>query len=492
MDHDFFSFITQPTKDLILALKRKQLRLKELVTLYLSNAPHVSVHLSIGGRSVPPCSDWVSTILASRELRCNHCLHQDSCQLQCKNFYSEALKSFCCVCSASMKNVCTESQMRRIQSVLEGKTSVYSIPPSEDIYKCCLSFDENTDLYREGAFLMLPIPKYFYASQASDMSEDSFKRVIDKWAMIQTRSMSRRQVRELALIFISVNYMMLWDVFHETVFLNKGFRAGKYDDKASRDSVNNLFRFIATRDGMSVEQVEETINHDLNPEEVLVGPGMSTTHDNAVSWNEAKSIIKAIMDLYDSDYLPTVPYKNMNKISRRVIREQIDRRIFRSTSAGIVDLNQDDPTLVRYVQYRAYIRLAALTDAISRVHFRHKVPLLFRNDNLFKLRNALDGNPQNTRKGPRSKRSIVPAKSPKGYVTLKSACNAISLNYTTVQSNLDTFKELSPRYMAMQRKSTQNISRDYDINRKVVIQSTPDELKRWQEAVLAKYIKRKE
>ncbi len=488
MRNDFITFICQPTKNLILELKRRKTRLRQLIQLYLSQAPRLEANLILGGRLGYPCDDWLPSMLDTKELRCNHCQYKNDCDLQCLQMYISSLESFCNLCSQSEKKRCKQTQINRITSVLLGETNRLDVAPREDVYMCSIRLDEGSGQYRGGNFWLVRIPRYFRLPQADGFGESNFKSTVDKWANISTKEMSDRQVRELALTFLSLTLIMLWDLFHDTLFLNKGFSEGPYDDKASRDSQNNLFQFLAIRDGMSPEEAEGIINSNLNPQELLVGPGLATSHKYAVTWADAQRIIKSITDLYDSEYLPSVSKENLRQADKRIIKKQIDKLVFRSTSAGITDPHKFGSTFNRYVQYRAYTRLAALAEAVSTVHFRHRVPILFRDNNLLNLKKALNGhNTKNYQRNFGSKRSLAKVDMPKGGISLKAACSLVGLKYTTVHSNIDSFKKLSPRYITMIKKSSRDISREHDINRQVVIQSSPDELIRWRDNVKSEF-----
>lgn len=484
MNAEFWAFLSAPTKELILKMKGKRTRMNELMRLYLEHIPYVQTDLIAGPHGSYPCREWLLSLSKDVSLHCAHCRHKEKCEFECLEIYMKALGEFCELCSAECKKTCMQVQNKRLAKWIKSPPQHPDQVHNMATYKCSIKFHDDIRQLRGGVFLIVEIPPLNRLDDTEGFTRNTLENMITKWANISLREMSNRDIIELALTFVSLSFLFIWDLYHDTRFMNKGVPAGKQDDHYSRDSANVLYAFVASQQGIPADQIEETINSNINPEEVVIGPQSKYPQEFKLTWENTKQLFKAINNLYDSDFLPSLTIDEIHKTYRELIIDQVDRSILRSTSAGLDGSLRKGRTYTRYINYRAYLRLAALTVALSRVRFRHKLPTLFRDNNLQRLKMALElKEPNPTRRSSHSKRALIRKESSGSEMSLKSACKHLKLNYSTIQADIDDYKKYNPCLDEIALLHLKDADSNYGLSRSLVSYSSEEDLKIWQERV---------
>lgn len=412
-------------------IKRNYRRAELLLLRYLDDLPQIDVRVSSRGISPHQCNDWLFELAHVVKQRCGLCVHKDDCEHQCLGKLMEVLPVFCDTCTITDKARCRNARLRVIDGVRTGQQPHREPYSGLQVYDCRIAFAKAKSPLREGSILVLPVPLSSRPDESVTSSLLKAEEYMHLWIKRYTsEDMRGPEASRIIFTIIAMTHMFINDLNNDTTYMNMGYLKSEEDDIEDHESSNVVLAYRAKQDGMDANDIEEMLDNNENPDELLLGVDATKLRSSWVLDPEVTGIlIRSIWDIYTNPLLPEIRVENID----RKIKNKLDRlcrnHFLRKSNVTTTELGAKMGTRIdgKYLHYRIFLMLAALIGAARGTRFTHKIPKVFQKDNLIRLKKALDGGSN-----------------------LKDACDLIGDNSANVIQVIDSNKYAHPRFAKLE------------------------------------------
>ena len=435
---------------------------------YLFELPIINTTMKSGGGCYFPCSTWVNGLIDYIDEHCMHCIHKPSstCKHECLDIYKMQLMRFCSLCERQSDS-CLRRMSREIEMALNGKPAGEANYPGQYVFTSSCNFvrkmSERTD-FTIATYIIPRLPikistSEFYAYERNLVQRiERFCNMILYTNLPSLDNIGKRRVYEIGLTILSVNIMLIRDLYNGTVFFSSENREVTFNEAANREMGNILEKGIQRMNGRSSASIRKELNENIDPGTIHIG--FQTTHSACENFSTDKLIemMDKISEIYQHPALPTITERDIPDTLETIFKEhfsgdrlQVDNYDF--TSPGV---QFDDRVAAPYIYYCIFKRMIALVKAVRNTRFTKKIPKLFEGNHLFVLRQKLEERE-----------------------TLKEACDDMGFKIQTVCMAIEAYKKKHPAHERISDPKRE----DYGRKARYITEVTTEELREWQRRV---------
>jgi hypothetical protein len=466
-----FRFLKEDTKKIIMSFKRNRKKVDHLLDRYLAVAPSFMAKCLDSNRSPEfPCHFWINNHLRNISFFCKQCLEKDNCDFEeCFKKYQLLIEFFCKKCKREDKIYCNSQTLRMIKESLKKKEIDKLLEKAIMYFMCsCVFKKESCD--KEGYFSDIRLFDIEFRNKAAQTATEVmhfFKNIEDKLKelirVFITEDIPKNKIYDIAFNIIGLHYLFIADFINKTVFMKTPKTTDEKIISNDNENINVLLYHYLERNGYSEDEIYVKLNEEINTNEIIFRKPQMTANTAILNTEDIQIFISRLIDLYNFPLLENVSLKEILSQWSSQISELLDLGYFHSTNVKSVGNNtiKDTNLSSEFIKYKVYLGLLGLMESIKKTGFSNKIPKIFQEDNLQKLRKHLKVNP-----------------------VFKKACKALGLSDSTTHTALDSKLKKHPSYEEiLKRLELEDYGTSYKKITNFLLYSTEEDIEEWKRLV---------
>lgn len=451
-ENKVLSFLTNTEKKII--IKLKYTNVSTWIRNYLETLPQYETKLLVNNNQPEmPCEYWITDLLNNVDEHCKHCTSykngrdfsnsKTTCS-ECLQNYRSFIEYFCNHCTKKTNSrKCTKTVSGLIKKKLKSNFNKYLEPKASMLFSIYTKFTPDKNDMKYFNFDLFKVTLKFTEAETTENIinqkinfEKKLKAFISRWIEVPEQ-ISPKKIFEIAFHIIAIHYLFLNDILNRTTLSNSPKSALNIFINDDYENANLLAAYLMILENYKNTEIESIISQNINEDQIV---NLQPINNNIIPKFNKKQIlflIKKINEIYSYPVLEKVKLSDLPKEQINIIRKQIKNGRLSPTKVKITNnaAQIDNALDTRYVAYIILVKFLCFIESIKRTRFTNKLPTLFRDDNLIKLRNQM-----------------ISDELDKKNLTMKQACKNLGLNYKTTHMALDSKLIYHPKYRELRKK----------------------------------------